>query len=346
MTEVPQPVWQELFTAARHFYLLAPWQWMGDDDVWILEDPVSGKACYHTVMGQLGDYFALAVYRGKDGLNSMLMLQEENEDQDPEATLYEQDCLIASFELEEDVDPEDMALANSLGIDLSGLDRFPGFRSYRRGFMPWVLDEAEVRLLTLCLQQAIEVALAKQGDPEVLVAPEEEKGKMYALAQENEGWATSWRKPDNLVDFSPPRLEVPQEPVDQILALPTEENTMWLFEKFFFRQPSLSEEYDRPIFPMAFMLMDMESTILMGMDLTDPFKVPETGTGLLAELFSEAGMRPENIVVSNKENYILLQPFCRACSIAIHLEEEMDVLPELKAELYKMMDGEEGITAG
>lgn len=341
MTQVPQPLWEALYRAARGFYKLAPWQWMGDDDVFMLIDPATETPCFLTVMGQMGDYYALAMYRGEDGLKSLLMLQDDADATDPEAALYEQDCLIASFEAEEDADPEDMALAHSLGIDLGDMDRFPGFRSYKRGFMPWVLDEGEVILLTQALEQAIETGLLRKDNPELLQATEEDKGKMYTLRLQEGVWTQSWEVPPRSYSFSPLQLQLDDALVEKIKSIPVKEG-IWLFEKFFFRQPSLSESYDRPFFPMAFLLMDMETQTIAGLDLTDPFKVAETGGELLLELFQDAGVRPSQMVVSERDNYMLLQGLGRALGMQVHLEEELDILPDLKAELYRMMEEDEG----
>jgi hypothetical protein len=47
---------------------LAPWQWMEETDIFGIEDPDTGELGFISVMGYLGEYESVAVYRGAEGL--------------------------------------------------------------------------------------------------------------------------------------------------------------------------------------------------------------------------------------------------------------------------------------
>ena len=53
---------------AVHIQQMAPWSFMVETDVFGFQDPVSDELGFISVMGQLGEYQAIAVYRGAEGL--------------------------------------------------------------------------------------------------------------------------------------------------------------------------------------------------------------------------------------------------------------------------------------
>lgn len=61
-------IWQNLYQAMAEFKNMRPWEWMHDDDVFAVQNPVHGELGYCCIMGALGEVFALGVYLGSDGL--------------------------------------------------------------------------------------------------------------------------------------------------------------------------------------------------------------------------------------------------------------------------------------
>ena len=67
--EVRLEIGKELYDAAIRFKEAAPWELLGDDEVFAVKDPVTGETGYCSILGWLGEMFALCVYRGKTHLN-------------------------------------------------------------------------------------------------------------------------------------------------------------------------------------------------------------------------------------------------------------------------------------
>ncbi len=339
ITEIPRNTWRTLFQGAAEIYKMAPWTIMGDQHVFGMVDPVTGQKCYGTVMGHMGSYFAFALYRGKAGYKSMLSLLSEEETADPEEALYEQDCLMVSFESENDADGEDVALMESVARDVVDIDRVPGFRSYRQGMMPWAIDEAECKLMEAGMKLCMQVAYHLQEDKAYLTPQEDDKAKLRFFREDSGNWESGWETPDSILDFSPPQLQVDTGQLAALKQLPSSES-MWLFERFFFRQPSMDESSDRPYFPITFLFMDLETQVMCGMDLVRPQQLVEEGGEVLLDLIKDAGKLPSALVVSKKENYILIHPIGKALGLEVHLEESLNVLPAIKAALYEQLDQE------
>ena len=66
-----------------------------------------------------------------------------------------QDCLMASFEDWEEIEPKDREVMKALGLKFRGRNAWPLFRSFLPGTFPWYLTAAEARYLTICLGQAL-----------------------------------------------------------------------------------------------------------------------------------------------------------------------------------------------
>jgi len=346
LTQIPPQTLRELFATAKSFYHAKPWETLADVDTFGIVNPASGQKCYASVMGQGGNFYGLALYLGKTGYKSLLMLQIEEEGEqagDPEEALYEQNCIMASFEAPDEMDPEDKALIEALSIDVSGMDRWPAFRSYRPGQMPWVIDEAEAKLmieaLPLVPKAVREVMKAYEDGDNFLVPGEDHTGKMRFFEQGEVGeWETKWLEPDTTVSFSPMQFQVSPEVLKEAKAIPLSDD-FWLIEQFFLREPVMDESMDRPYFPKAFVMLDLQTQVLRGLDAVHPLRIEEEGAGTLVKMFAAHEVIPRQLVVSNKHNYSLLRPLTKALDIELHLDEEFDVIADIKAVLYEQMEG-------
>ena len=125
-------------------------------------------------MGRNKESFGLIVYLGQEGLESYLKVQEgEINPSNPDA-LHINKCLSASFEDKEYLTNEDLAVIKNLGMRFQGRNAWPQFQSYRPGYFPWQLTKDEAIYLTLCLEQAKEVALRFKESPDMLEPSKDE----------------------------------------------------------------------------------------------------------------------------------------------------------------------------
>ncbi|MCL6601054.1 MAG: hypothetical protein K6T81_20315, partial [Alicyclobacillus macrosporangiidus] len=170
------------------FRKLAPWEWMYDDDLFTVVNPETGVTGYCVVMGALGEFFGLGVYRGEAGWRSLQTMRNE---EGREETLYAQHALIASFESSQDVDKRDREIIKQLGLHFRGKTAWPLFRSYVPGYLPWYLTGEEARFLTVALEQAADVAKRLRDDSDLLVS--RDPGTVFTRRQAPDGsWTDEW----------------------------------------------------------------------------------------------------------------------------------------------------------
>ena len=118
--------WEELYDWAVEFKKLACWNWMYDVDVFGVVNPETGEIGYCSVLGNLGEVFALNVYPGSEGLASWRLLYENADrmpDLDPtesQEIFTSQQCLSMSYEDRAELDKRDLELIRKLGLKFRG----------------------------------------------------------------------------------------------------------------------------------------------------------------------------------------------------------------------------------
>jgi uncharacterized protein DUF6930 len=142
---------------------LAPWQWMQETDVFGVEDPDTGEIGFVSVMGNVGEYEAVAVYPAAEGLYAFIDFQS-----DSSATpdlLMEIPQVQVSFSETKFLEKRDRELLKSSGLKFTGAK--PLFRSYRPGFLPWFITLKEARLLIHALSQTLQVTKRFASEPAI-----------------------------------------------------------------------------------------------------------------------------------------------------------------------------------
>lgn len=152
-----------LCNLAAQIKALAPWQWMQETDMFGVEDPDTGETGFVSVMGNVGEYEAVAIYPGAEGLYGFIDLQT-----DPSASpdrLMEIPQVQVSFSEPKFLEKRDRELLKASGLRFTGAR--PLFRSYRPGFLPWFITRKEARLLIHALSQTLQVSKRFAEEPAI-----------------------------------------------------------------------------------------------------------------------------------------------------------------------------------
>ena len=134
----------KLYEAAFRYKKAGPWKKLWDSEVFAVKLK-SGEIGYVSIMGRNGEYNALGLYIGEEGVRSYLLLTDMDrysgsEFRDHEL-LLRQKCLQAALGSKDELWPEEVeevrAYAKKNGIRLSGRYAFPQFLKYEPGRHPW-----------------------------------------------------------------------------------------------------------------------------------------------------------------------------------------------------------------
>lgn len=332
--------WRRLYEAALRVKELAPWEWMEEVDVFGVQDPETEELGFVSVMGFLGEHYAVSVYRGAEALHAFWDWHEEEPTDTPDR-LLETPQLQASFEDRELLDKEDRQLIKDLGFKFRGRHAWPLFRTYRPGFLPWFMEAEEARFLTWALEQLPEVAQRFREDPDLLY-PEREDAYLVRVPQQREG-ALTWE--DRLIALPAPqplRIEMPMNTwlLEGLKRLKPSDRTLEV-DLFLQLSPVKEKGDERPYFPYMLMVVDAESGMILGSELLPPLPSLQEMWGKvpMALMGQWAGVRmvPARVQVKSGLLYSLLGPLAEELGFAL---EEVGALPGLdlaRRELQRML---------
>jgi hypothetical protein len=111
--------WRGLYESAIRVKEISPWEWMTETDVFGVRSPESGELGFVSVMGLLGEHYAVSLYLGSEGIHGFLDLQEMGPFADPGA-LIQIPQIQASFENREELEKRDREIIKDLGLKFRG----------------------------------------------------------------------------------------------------------------------------------------------------------------------------------------------------------------------------------
>jgi hypothetical protein len=324
-------VWRGLYEAAVRVKEMAPWEWMTEAHVFGVQDPETREIGFVSVMGMLGEYYAISVYPNPEALYSFWMVQEAGPDINPDA-LLEIPQIHASFEDRGDLENKDRQVIKDLGLKFRGRKEWPMFRSYRPGYAPWFVEAEEARLLTNALDQLTDVAPRFREDPFLLEPPGEDS--YLVRVPREEGGALVWE--DHLMEVppsepSPIEIEVDFRAFGDLEGLACGGE----LEMDFFMLPTpVMEGKDRPFFPYMLLTVDTGSGMVLGHDLltADPSleamwaSIPQT----VAEQFAATEIVPEKVTAGSELLYGLLQPLAESFDFELVYSDTLLILDQVR----------------
>lgn len=344
-TQPSKEIWKKLYDAAVRFKSLAPWQWMWDSQLFGVEDPAGGDTGYCCIMGNLGEHFGMMVYLGGEGFRQYCRLQDADGDTGAhEDVAFAQSGLMASFEDRDLLSPEDRAVIKELGRSFRGKDAWPMFRSHRPGYFPWYLEMKEAVFLTVCLEQAVDVAGRLKDNPDLLDPPDGEKifVRSCRTIRGEIVWEDAFRDPQpplrEMVSIQTP---VPEEFYEALKDKRILDDSVWEADAYYIPSP-VRDGDERPYFPLSLVLVDQASFFILDAHVTSVRKRMLDFIDLFIRAVQNHDTLPARIHARDPYLYGLLTGLLKNVAVKV---EHTDVLPaadDVKAAMRKEMFGWEG----
>jgi hypothetical protein len=142
---------ERLYGLAAEVFAIKPWEFLGDGELFLVKDPVSGQMCYCSVMGALGEVFSLFAYVGEESY-SFLRALVSGKNVFPSdfyrLTRGVQVEFVPSSELTSPDRELLKAFAHPAGRGMAA----PQFRALRPGNRPWYPTDAEGMTVAACME--------------------------------------------------------------------------------------------------------------------------------------------------------------------------------------------------
>jgi hypothetical protein len=329
--------WRRAYELAARVKAMEPWRFMDETDIFGVKDPKSKRLGFVSVMGGLGEHFAVAVYLGADGLCSFWNARDADVTAYPEAVM-EAPQLQLSFEERKFLVERDNELIAELGLRFKGRNAWPLFRSYQAGFVPWHLDASELRWLNVVLEQFLEVAPRFEADEDLFSV--EDPATYLIRVSTGHGdelvWSDARRK------ITPPRGIIRIAPYRHLLDTcrrlkPAEEDV----ELDVFWLPTPIHEGVRPFYPYTAILVGAESGMIIGLRMLRVTSSFEDMWGELPrcvlEMLIEAGSLPRELHIRSPRVGLLIEPLCEELPISVTPVGDLPMVREAKDSLIVAM---------
>jgi hypothetical protein len=331
-------IWKGLYEAATRFKEAAPWELLGDDEVFAVKDPVTGEIGYCTVLGWLGEMFALCVYRGDEGLAIYQKLQNQEIDPERDDFFAVNNALMAEFTDQGKLDKDDLRIIKDLGYTFSGAKAYPSFRSYLPGYAPWFLTESEAVFLEFALCCSLDYY--NQYDEDALALERKDPNQFLLYSpKSNGGGVTSFEKQWFQPDPSP-RPEVPHIPVDEI-RLQKMKKTIPRSSKvwqagFFYMPGGTVVDENRPYWPLIVTVADKRSGFMLFSNAIDLKTCPYTALseGIFGAM-EQHRKCPAEIQVDDEIFREALKPAAELLGIRLKLTKRLPAILEFKMAMRK-----------
>ncbi len=329
--------WRNLYDTITQVKAIAPWEWMEEGDLFGVQNPETEALGFVSIMGMLGEHYAVALYLGAEGLEGFWQLQKAGPFASPEM-LLEIPLLQASFEDRDELYQQDQDLIKQLQIKFRGKKAWPLFRSHRPGFLPWFLEADEVHFLQYALEQTLDVALRFKNNPTLLEPPDEES---YLIrVPHHEGNTLKWE--DRMMRVPPPEPRTIPIPMDaqmlEMLKQVPRSNHNIEIDFFMFPTP-IHEKGVRPFFPYMLLITSTQNGMILGQEVFCPepsletmwSKVPLNVVTQLVRL----GLLPKAIRVRSDLLLQLFRPVAEEIGVNLGQSQQLRSLDVVKEALFQ-----------
>ncbi|MEI6782038.1 MAG: hypothetical protein WCQ21_14090 [Verrucomicrobiota bacterium] len=331
---IPLDLWRELYAAAASFQLLAPWQWMHDTHILGINNEHGVRLV--SVLGNLGEVFGLASYRGSVGANFLLRLRSgQFGPESPDARFY-QDALLADFVPQNDLRKQDRAIIQQIGFQppVRKPKLFPEFQSHKPGYVPWFIDAAEACLLLDDLRKSVRFAELLQTNF-TLYDSRPENALPFFPAAVSEPLTLDQFEWHIILPVPPPA----DPPVDArafnlspLRALPQPPQSAWELTAFYAPMPI--GEPPRPYFPKAALGVDAATGLVLAFQIATPEQtMAQAAASGLSQSIAASGYRPAVVKLASMNLIRALQPLADALGVKLLQAKSLPMADEARRSL-------------
>lgn len=348
--ELLQPTASEygvLCQLANHIQQLSPWNVMEETDVFGFQDPESGALGFVSVMGKLGEFRAISVYRGVEGLygwrNFERLLAIDANNEAAHDMVYEIPQLQLAFCPSTLLEKRDRDIIKASGLKFSKT-QLPQFRSYRPGYLPWFLTREEASHLICALTQTITVASRFFSDANVIPFNEDPEDRDYLIRIAHSKDSTPFWE-DSIVTVEPPPTHLlPFSVDDTTLGKLKELPRSGPLEVDLFILPArVGKSNERPRLIYALLAVDSASDFIVGMELMEAIDGVDLMYANVAEALASNWMQhqivPQEIRVRSARLLNVLEPLASELGITLSSTKKLPALNRAKKSLIAHFGG-------
>ena len=309
--------WLALHHAFRRYCEARPWEWLANEDVLVVNDPLGHFKGYCVALGDGGIAYGLGVYLGDRGLlNYLDTMTSEDEPVGAEA-LERGLALSAVLGDREELGDRERKVMRELGLRYRGRGRWPVFRSIIPGHWPWYLSGDEARFLTIALDNVRDVAeRMEQGMFDLYVG--RYPSEVLTRSLRGDVWRDEWEV------LRLPALPVEEHRVDadrlgSISGSASVGSAVWEVTASYVPTGVQDGRGTRPYLPTLVMVVERSSGLILTVRMLG--RVPSVAEKQepVLELLERTDRLPGAVVCDREDTAALLKPITGALDIGLYV---------------------------
>ena len=332
---------------AIHIQQMSPWKFMEETDVFGFEDPENGTLGFVSVMGKLGEFQAISVYRGVEGLygwrNFEELLKIDAKSDEAHGMVYEIPQLQLAFGPPTMLEKRDRDIIKASGFKFSKA-QLPQFRSYRPGYLPWFLTREEASHLIYALTQTITVASRFFSVPNVIPFNKDPEDRDYLIRIPRLKDSTPFWE-DSIVTVEPPPTQLlPFKVDDTTLGKLKDLPRSGALEVDLFILPArVGRSNERPRLIYALLAVDSASDFIVGVELMEAIDGVDLMYANVAETLASDWMQhqivPLEIRVRSARLLNVLEPLASELGITLSSAKKLPAVNRAKRSMIAHLGG-------
>lgn len=332
---------------ATYIQRMSPWNFMEETDVFGFQDPESGALGFVSVMGKLGEFQAISVYQGVEGLygwrNFEELLKIDAKSDEAHDMVYEIPQLQLAFGPPALLEKRDRAIIKASGFKFSKT-QLPQFRSYRPGYLPWFLTPEEASHLIYALTQTINVASRVISEVNVIPFNEDPEDRDYLIRIPRlKDSIPFWE--DSIVTVDPPPTQLLPFSVDDITLGKLKEfpRSGALEVDLFILPARVGRSNERPRLIYALLAVDPASDFIVGVELMEAMDGVDLMYANVAETLASDWMKhqlvPQEIRVRSARLLNVLEPLASELGITLSSAKKLPAVNRAKRSMIAYLGG-------
>lgn len=316
-TEPTREQWLALHHAFRRYCEARPWEWLANEDVLVVNDPLGQFKGYCVALGDGGVAYGLGVYLGDRGLMNYLTTMTSEHEPDGVEALARGLALTAVLGDREELGNGERKAMRDLGLRYRGRGRWPIFRSMVPGHWPWYLSGDEARFLTIALDNVRDVA-ERMGQGMLDLYAGRDPSEVLTRSLWGDVWWDEWEV------LRPPALPVEEHRVDtdrlrSISGSASDGSAVWEVTASYIPTGVQDGSGTRPYLPTLVMVVERSSGLILTMRMLR--RVPSVAEKQepVLELLERVDRLPGAVVCDQEDTAALLEPITRALDIGLYV---------------------------
>lgn len=320
--------WLKLYNLINEWNQLQPWTELWSEDYISIEFSQE-ETYYCSIMGKLGNCIGLSIYQGDEGYADLCSIAKEYDDMAiMRYMMYDQNCLTFYMGDRDEVPPQQKKIIKELGLKYRGKGKWPYFVSFQKRFYPYHLNDDELHVFIKVLERLIDI-MQNYSQQKIDVDYEKEE-MIYAYKKDDQWQYIAHVRKDDINKMMPVEL-TNQQYLEKLIQQPQKQNQL-IIDLSYLSQGMYDKGHSRPINPLVFLVIDLESQMLLTMNL---LKTEEDEILCCIQFlcqYIEIHGRPDAVFIRNPIIYCAIADICEKCDIELY-QTKLDMIDNILDDL-------------